>query len=829
MSNLDYLDFELEIGQPTGQNYPLTVLRSPAGEARATLAWPLGELALENRLKDLQIALLSSGGVRRTVLSPAEEAVQRFGAELFDLLFTGEVRNRYDVSQERVHHQGKGLRVKLRIQDPRLANLPWEFLYDSRRDGYICLSHQTPLVRYLELPQTIRPLAVTPPLRILGMIASPSDLQALDIRVEQQRLERAIAPLQAKGLVQLHWLEGATWRDLQRTLRREQWHLFHFVGHGSFDPRRDEGLIAFCNDANQAHLLTASDLGRLLADHRTLRLAVLNACLGAQGSNRDLFASTAATLVRRGIVAVVAMQQAITDAAAIEFTGTFYESLADGLPVDAAMGEARKAISLAVTNTLEWGTPVLYSRASDGVLFTVVLPSTSIGNDNSPLTEREPVQAESVEVKPVEAKPIASTYLLGKGGVDLQNQQMPVAPSHKADDVHPGVTEKVASVSRWRQLRLLTSLFVVGLLFGTFPFWPQWATLFGPDAGSKPLDAAKVAVTTPTQVTSVALLSPATLTPTSTVNGDATAAAIATATTIAIQIATNEAATLTVLPTATFMPTNTPTFVSTPTPAAGSRYILASLPITFVYVPAGSFIMGGPKGISVSDRQPQHTMTVDAFWIGLTEVTNVQYQYFIDNDGYNTPDWWTDAGWKWRTEKNITEPEYWDDEKWKGPKQPVVGVSWYEATAYVMWLADKTGLDIRLPAEAQWEKAARGSNGRLYPWGDELPNNRLLNFNNKVGRTVDVGSYLEGASPYKALDMAGNVYEWTSTKWIGNYENYVITADDDKQGDAKRSLRGGSWGDFPTSVQSANRGWGYPVYRNYFLGFRLIIASERPE
>ncbi|MCB0104835.1 MAG: CHAT domain-containing protein, partial [Caldilineaceae bacterium] len=277
MNDRDYLDFDLEIGRPIGQAYPLTLLRSPAGEARATVMWPFGELALENRLKDLQIALLSSGGVRRTVLTPAEEAVQRFGAELFELLFSGEVRNRYDVSQERVHHQEKGLRIKLRIQDPRLANLPWEFLYDPRKGEYLALSQQTPVVRYLELPQTIRPLAVTPPLRILGMIAAPDDRQALDVQVEQQRLERAVAPLQDEGLVELHWLEGATWRDLQRTLRREMWHVFHFVGHGMYNTQREEGLIAFCNDQNQAHLLTAGDLGRLLADHRTLRLAVLNA------------------------------------------------------------------------------------------------------------------------------------------------------------------------------------------------------------------------------------------------------------------------------------------------------------------------------------------------------------------------------------------------------------------------------------------------------------------------------------------------------------------------------------------------------------------------
>lgn len=240
--------------------------------------------------------------------------------------------------------------------------------------------------------------------------------------VERQRLERAITPLQAKGLVQLHWLEGATWRDLQRAMRREQWHIFHFVGHGNFDPQRDEGMIAFCNDANKAHLLPAGDLGRLLADQRTLRLVVLNACLGAQGSNRDLFSSTAATLVRRGIPAVVAMQQAITDAAAIEFTQTFYESLTDGLPVDAAMSEARKAISFALINTLEWGTPVLYSRASDGQLFDVV----AVASTSSATAGQAPVEpAEATQETPQQKARIQdiSANLPGRGEVNSQNQQ----------------------------------------------------------------------------------------------------------------------------------------------------------------------------------------------------------------------------------------------------------------------------------------------------------------------------------------------------------------------------------------------------------------------
>ncbi|MEZ4865409.1 MAG: SUMF1/EgtB/PvdO family nonheme iron enzyme [Caldilineaceae bacterium] len=368
---MEYLDFNLAIGPGQGRAYPVTV-HSPAGEAHVTMTFPFDTLALDNRLKDLQIALLSSGGTRRGLL-PEEETVQTFGRELFDLLITGEVRSRYDVSQERARQQGKGLRLKLSIQPPTLAALPWEYLYDARTGAYICLALDTPIVRYLDLAQPIAPLAVTPPLRILGMVVSPRDLQRLDVQVEKQRVERAVKALQDQGLVELTWLAGQSWRELRRTLLGSQWQIFHFVGHGSFDSRHEEGTIALADGAGDARFFTATEFGHLLADHRSLRLVLLNACLGARGSKQDVFSSTAATLVRRGIPAVVAMQEAITDQAAIEFAQTFYENLASGLPVDAAVAEARKAILFEIANTLEWGTPVLYMRAADGRIFD--LPS----------------------------------------------------------------------------------------------------------------------------------------------------------------------------------------------------------------------------------------------------------------------------------------------------------------------------------------------------------------------------------------------------------------------------------------------------------------------
>src|SRR5262249_30836773 len=125
--HLSYLDFELEISPGGGRKYAITVIDSPAGEARETMRFPFDELALENRLQALQIALLRSGGRRRQVLSPEEQTVQDFGRELFGALFTGEVRSRYDMSHHQAAQQGKGLRLKLRIQPPELAALPWEF------------------------------------------------------------------------------------------------------------------------------------------------------------------------------------------------------------------------------------------------------------------------------------------------------------------------------------------------------------------------------------------------------------------------------------------------------------------------------------------------------------------------------------------------------------------------------------------------------------------------------------------------------------------------------------------------------------------------------
>lgn len=453
-SRSTYLDFELEIEPGRGREYPVAVVRSPAGVACETMIFPYDELALENRLDKLQLALLRSGGDRRTMLTDDEEAVQDFGRTLFNALLIGDIRSRYDVSQEVAAKQDKGLRLKLRIQPPNLAALPWEYLYDPRQAEYVCLSRTTPIVRYIELPRAIQPLTVTPPLCILGMIASPHGLSTLDVAREKGRVERAIQGLQRQGLVELTWLTGQTWRDVQRTMRFGPWHVFHFIGHGGFDRNNDEGFLALADEEGEISRLSATQLGRLLADHRYLRLTLLNSCEGARGGKQDIFSSTASLLVRRGIPAVLAMQYEISDRAAIEFARAFYEALADGMPVDAAACEARKAISLAVHNTVEWGTPVLYMRSRNGVLFSVQKPEKSLRRETQPICLPAGQEARSVPqwVKLAEQNWEQAAQLLYDGTLEKWLVQIRRADlSKKAKAVRK--TESVPSIGLERFLR----------------------------------------------------------------------------------------------------------------------------------------------------------------------------------------------------------------------------------------------------------------------------------------------------------------------------------------------------------------------------------------
>lgn len=378
------------------RGYPVRVLHAPAGEANGYAPSLLRDEGFGTSLTALT-ELRGTIGSRRAF--NAERAVhapqgpptnnpalaREIGSGLFKAVFTAEILACFRKSLEHSRSQKKRLRIRLRIEAPELAALPWEFLYDEAAGDHVSLLRETALIRYLEMGRTSETLTLQPPLRILGMVASPSDLATLDVEREKGLIRIALAPLIEAHQIEIAWVDGQSWRDLDRALQGGVWHIFHFIGHGDFDEQSGEGRIALSDESSgRMNLLRATQLGRLFSNHPSLRLAVLNACEGARPSEGRIFSSTGAILALRGIPAVVSMQYEITDKAAIEFARGLYDAIARQLPVDAAVQEARIAMSMAEADGTEWATPVLYLRSPDGKLFNLDISSAIFPPSSEP-------------------------------------------------------------------------------------------------------------------------------------------------------------------------------------------------------------------------------------------------------------------------------------------------------------------------------------------------------------------------------------------------------------------------------------------------------------
>lgn len=404
MSRILYQNFDLLIECIDRESglYRSRVIDSPAGQASTDFTLPFDE-------KDLKIFLLQVGRPRRSVRkidSPEMEAARAFGTQLFDAAFGRQVATCLDRSIDAARMENARLRIRLRLGDvPELTDLPWEYLHDSSLRRFFSQSDQTPIVRYLELPWNTPPLQVQAPLRILTIISDPSDVQQLDVEQEWVRLNQALSDLTANNLVQVDRLDEASLPALQRQLRRTQYQILHFVGHGGFDPQTQTSVLIFEDEHGRSRRVDGDQLGTLLFDHPSLRLCLLNACEGARSDRTDLFSGVAQRLVQQGLPAVIAMQFEITDDAAVTLCHEFYSALADGYPVDAALAEGRKSIYVQ-GNDIEWGTPVLYMRSDDGLLFTI--DSTAATQVEAAATASEP-SATIPEPSATDSEPSATT------------------------------------------------------------------------------------------------------------------------------------------------------------------------------------------------------------------------------------------------------------------------------------------------------------------------------------------------------------------------------------------------------------------------------------
>jgi membrane-associated phospholipid phosphatase len=357
-----YANFDLVVA-PSAQGYVAKVVASPAGTAESRFEPPFSALELENfRLKSGRLR----PGMRR-VESPEVLLARSIGTRLFESIFIDATRERLRASLSAARQQGIGLR--LRVTTPsQLSDLPWEYLYSPELERFLSVSNETPVVRYLPPSDAVIKLPVTPPLRVLVMVATPEEYPPLDANGEWDNLQTAVADVVQRGLVTLERLERGTWRALQQRLRRDAFHVVHFIGHGVYDEQTHEGMLVFEGDDGRETPVSARSLGAVLHDQPTLRLVVLNACEAGRSSPMSPYGGAAEALVRAHVPAVIAMQFEISDAAAAVFASEFYGALAEGFPVDASLGEARKAM-FADPRSVEWGTPALYTLLPDGELF----------------------------------------------------------------------------------------------------------------------------------------------------------------------------------------------------------------------------------------------------------------------------------------------------------------------------------------------------------------------------------------------------------------------------------------------------------------------------
>jgi sulfatase modifying factor 1 len=277
-------------------------------------------------------------------------------------------------------------------------------------------------------------------------------------------------------------------------------------------------------------------------------------------------------------------------------------------------------------------------------------------------------------------------------------------------------------------------------------------------------------------------------------------------------------------PTATVAPTQKPTATASPPlgPQPGATRVLERSGITLVYVPGSEFTMGSSADDSMAYdyEKPVHTVYVDGFWIGQTEVTNAQYRRFVEGGGYSKREYWMEEGWKWQEDRHLTQPWNWDDERFSGPQQPVVNISWHEAAAFAAWAGG------RLPTEAEWEYAARGgplSKGFTFA-GSDNADEVAWYYDTSEGHTEPVGR--KKPNELGLYDMSGNAWEWCADWYDAEY--YAASPRVNPQGPASGedvAVRGCAYDCTRSWIRCASRSYLNPFDRvDIRTGFRIVVV-----
>ncbi len=367
MTHREYDDFVVSITSSGGE-FRVDV-RSEAGDlddiCRLDLPFEVDEIPAV-------VAAVAPRGYGGAPEAQATRDPVALGTELFRAVFREEVYDKYLKSLGMAGQKGLRIRIDLDLKDPpvrELARLPWELLHDGRE--FLNLSPNTPIVRYLRVGKAPEPAPFDPPLRVLVVAANPPGSEPLALEEERKIIEASFPDAQRGAIkrVEVTVIQEARQQQLFDELDKGAHHVLHYMGHGEFDTKTGLGCLLMMGEDGEMEEVTSETLSKILLDS-TIRLAFLNACkTGAAPAQEqhDPFGGVAAALVQAGIPAVVAMQYPISDSAAVGFARTFYDRIANGLPVDFAVSRARTGLD--TEDSTEWCTPVLFLRSKDGVLF----------------------------------------------------------------------------------------------------------------------------------------------------------------------------------------------------------------------------------------------------------------------------------------------------------------------------------------------------------------------------------------------------------------------------------------------------------------------------
>ncbi len=446
MAASGYDDLQLRIDRDADGTYRVLAMAPDGRTARGSFTPPMSDTELDDFVQRVGLARRRSGSADTRM-----EAIRSLGSTLFDALIKDDVGTVFYSARSAASERDRGLRITLRLSgSPELMRLPWEFLY--KRPRFIAQSTNTPVVRALDIDSALRPQEVRLPLRILAMVSSPAGYPELDAGVERRNLERALAGPRQAGLVEVTWLDRATLGELGRRIAEpDEIHVLHYIGHGAYNEATESGVLVLETPQGRAHDVSGEEVGAMLQDETSLRLVVLNACEGARSSHVDPFSGVAASLVNFDIPAVIGMQFEITDDAAIAFSESLYTGLARGLPIDAALAPARRAIIGAMLAT-EFGTPVLFLRDGDAHLFDIAEAPADVPLGPPAVSTTDETAFESGAPEPGESDPVAVAEPVASdpGGVE-EAGRTDVAEAASDVAVEEPEAEVVGPISRARE------------------------------------------------------------------------------------------------------------------------------------------------------------------------------------------------------------------------------------------------------------------------------------------------------------------------------------------------------------------------------------------